>query len=316
MVAHSLKYTKEAQMDRYTIAALVSGALVGFAGPTSRLLILEGMSSEEISMMRFGLATLSFFLISLYKNPKYFKVKLQHIWLFLCCGVLGQFGFALFYFRAINLAPLAVVSTLSSTYPFFVLLISWRIWREKFTFKKISALILAVLGGAFVTGATKENAIPLQGAMLALASGISYALFCVFSRTAFQKGYSPKTVNFYSWLFAFLSSLIAWPEQHPFTRMFVSWQNIIICLILGVVIACGGNYLFSYSLTGIAAGRASILASSSPLFATLGGVILFQETVSFQQFFGIFFLVSAIFLLNSKDIFALFHFRNTRKNQK
>ena len=71
---------------------------------------------------------------------------------------------------------------------------------------------------------------------------------------------------------------------------------------MGGVVGCGANYLFSYSLTALPAGRATILASSSPLVAMAGGAILFREVITMERLFGVMILLLAIFLLNRKDV--------------
>lgn len=287
-------------MDQYTAAAIASGALMGLAGPLSRLLSGSGMCSEEIAVTRFGIAVVILGIAMARRGKQGLRVYIRDLWIFLGAGILGQFCFALFYFRAVTLAPLAVVSTLSAMYPFFVLLFSRLAWKEMLTKQKMMALLLALLGSALVSGVFREEGMPLEGAVTALASGAAYALFCIFSRFAVMRGYEPGTVNFYAWCGALLCSIFAWPGLHPLSGMFSSWQNVVICLVLGGVVGCGANYLFSYCLTALPAGRAAILASSSPVVAMAGGAILFQETITLGRLLGVMILLLAIFLLNWK----------------
>lgn len=289
-------------MERHTAAAVASGALMGLAGPLSRLLGGSGMRAEEIAMTRFGVAAAIFGLVMVRTGKQGLRVRAGDLWIFLGAGILGQFAFAFFYFRAVTLAPLAVVSALSAVYPFVVLLFSRLVWRERLTKEKMLALLLAILGSTLVSGAFRAGSIPFDGALTALASGVAYALFCIFSRFAVMRGYAPRTINFYAWCGALLCAVFAWPGLHPLSGMFSSWQNAVICLILGGVVGCGANYLFSYSLTALPAGRATILASSSPLVAMAGGAILFREVITMERLFGVMILLLAIFLLNRKDV--------------
>lgn len=286
-------------MERYTLAAIASGLLMGLAGPLSRILNSGGMSAEEIAVMRFGIAALILGLMMARRRTE-LRIRIRDLWIFLGGGVLGQFCFAFFYFRAVTLAPLAVVSTLSSTYPFFVLVFSCVFWKEKLTKTKAAALFLALLGSALVSGAFKESGISIDGIMMAAISGVAYALFCIFSRIAVGRGYSPKTVNFYTWVGAFLCALIVWPDLRPLSSAFAVWQNIVVCLLLGGVVGCGASYLFSWSLKVLPAGRAAILASSSPLVAMVSGAVLFDEQITIDRLLGVMILLLAIFLLNYK----------------
>ena len=288
-------------MNRYTAAAVASGMLVGFAGSFARILGQGGMSSQEISMTRAGIAAVAFLAAAVKENWRILKIDPRDFWMFLGSGVLGQFCFALFYFQAVTVIPLAVTSTLSLTYPFFVLILSRLLFREKLTAAKITAMIVALLGCSLVSGALGGPAGPALGILLALASGFSYALYSIFSRLELGRGYSPKTVNFYSWLIAFACSLAAWPEQRPFAAMTSCWQNLVICLAMGLLIGYGANYLFSYSLTGLEAGKASILTSSSPVFAAAVGAVFFRESVSLRQALGVLCILTAAALLQERS---------------
>ena len=63
---------------------------------------------------------------------------------------------------------------------------------------------------------------------------------------------------------------------------------------------CGASYLFSWSLKVLPAGRAAILASSSPLVAMVSGAVLFDEQITIDRLLGVMILLLAIFLLNYK----------------
>lgn len=288
-------------MNRYTAAAVASGMLVGFAGSFARLLGQGGMSSEEISMARAGIAATAFLLASVTEDWRILKIAPRDIWMFLGSGILGQFCFAMFYFRAVAVTSLSVVSTLSMTYSFFALILSRLLFRESLTAAKVTAMAMALLGCALVSEIGIGPPGSGLGILLALASGFSYALYSIFSRLELRRGYSPKTVNFYSWLIAFACASVVWREQRPFAVMAASWQNLALCLAMGLVVGYGANYLYSYSLAGSEAGRASILTSSSPVFASVAGAVLFREKISLWQALGMACILAAVALLQERS---------------
>lgn len=140
-------------MNRYTAAAVASGMLVGFAGSFARILGQGGMSSQEISMTRAGIAAVAFLAAAVKENWRILKIDRRDFWMFLGSGVLGQFCFALFYFQASDRDSSGGDVYLSLTYPFFVLILSRLLFREKLTAAKITAMIVALLGCSLVSGA-------------------------------------------------------------------------------------------------------------------------------------------------------------------
>ena len=58
--------------------------------------------------------------------------------------------------------------------------------------------------------------------------------------------------------------------------------------------------LYTYSLTGLENGKASILSSVEPVVASLVGVFLYKEPMTFPALIGILLVLSAIVLLNQK----------------
>ena len=59
--------------------------------------------------------------------------------------------------------------------------------------------------------------------------------------------------------------------------------------------------LYTYSLTGLENGKASILSSVEPVVASLVGVFVYKEPMTFPALAGILLVLSAIILLNQKS---------------
>ena len=59
-------------------------------------------------------------------------------------------------------------------------------------------------------------------------------------------------------------------------------------------------FLYTYGLTGLETGKASILASVEPVVATLIGILVFHETLTPVALAGILLVLAAVVLLNLK----------------
>jgi drug/metabolite transporter (DMT)-like permease len=72
------------------------------------------------------------------------------------------------------------------------------------------------------------------------------------------------------------------------------------CLGTGVLSCFVPYMLYTYSLTGLENGRASILASVEPVVASLLGVFVYHEKMTVASAAGVLLVLSAILLLNLK----------------
>ena len=83
--------------------------------------------------------------------------------------------------------------------------------------------------------------------------------------------------------------------------MFSSVSNAAAGLFLGVVIGYIANLLYLKALTGIDAGKASVLTFSSPVVAAIVGVAVYHEPFTFRQFLGLALIVCAMPILRQKS---------------
>ena len=73
-----------------------------------------------------------------------------------------------------------------------------------------------------------------------------------------------------------------------------------LCTALGIVTCYLPYLLYTYGLTGLETGKASILASFEPVVATLVGIFVFHEKLTPLSALGCVCVLSAVVLLNLK----------------
>ena len=93
---------------------------------------------------------------------------------------------------------------------------------------------------------------------------------------------------------------ILWGAAQPLGVMFASWQGFGLCTALGIVTCYLPYLLYTYGLSGLETGKASILASFEPVVATLVGIFVFHETLTPLSALGCVCVLSAVVLLNLK----------------
>lgn len=285
----------------YEIAILLAGVFWGVIGLFTRCLSAGGVGSEGVLILRSGGCCVLFGLAMLLRDPKKFRIRLKDLWLFLCFGLLATFFFTFCYYRAIELADMAVGCTLMYTAPVFVMLMSLFIFREKFTLKKLAALVLAVLGCAMVSGLLSGGVeAGGLGITFGLLAGIGYALYSIFSKLLSQRGYDVFQINFYGWLFCAAAGLLLWGTE-PIAPSFRALPMGLYALGLIVISGFLPSLLYNWALGGVEASKASMMVSVEPVVASLVGVIAFGERLSLMAGLGVAAVLGAVLLVNTKD---------------
>lgn len=286
----------------YSAAVILSGCLWGFMGLFRRNMGALGVTTSGVIILRCGIAALLFGVTILIKDPSKIKIRFRDLWCFVGTGILSLLFFSACYFSAMSLMSLSAAAILLYTAPSFVIIISLFVFGEKLTVRKIIALVMSFGGCCLVCGlGSGSTYLTTAGILYGLGSGVGYAMYSIFGKLAMDRGYSSLTVNFYTTLFASLGALAIWGDGGSLSVMVSSWNAALWCLSAGVV-TCYLPYLFyTYGLSGLEAGKASIMASVEPVVATFVGLVFFRESMTALNAAGVVLVLAAIVLLNIKS---------------
>ncbi|NCB51230.1 MAG: EamA family transporter [Clostridia bacterium] len=288
-------------MKKHAAAIITSGCLWGFMGLFRRYMGEMGISSAGIIILRCGASAVFFAITMLLTGPGQFRVKLRDLWCFIGSGICSLLFFTYCYFQAMTLMSLSAAAILLYTAPSMVMIMSLFIFGEKLTIGKVISAILAFLGCAFVSGLGGGGiTLTPTGILYGLGSGFGYALYSIFARLALDRGYKSNTVNFYSCLLAAVGAAVIWGGAEPVSIMFSSWGNAGLCLLAAVVTSYLPYLLYTYGLTGLETGKASIMASVEPVVATFVGLLVFREQMTIQAAAGVLLVLAAVVILNMK----------------
>ena len=286
--------------SKYVLAVFASGCLWGTMGYFRRALGALGLDSFGIVCLRCAIAAVLFAVTILLTDPSAFRVRWKDAWCFLGSGIFSLLFFSSCYFQAMTLMSLSVAAILLYTAPCFVMLMSAVLFREKLTRRKVLAMVLAFAGCCLVSGIVGDDVrLTLTGFLYGLGSGFGYALYSIFGKLAMARGYRSNTVNLYSCLLAALGAGILWGFSGPVQVLTASGSNFLFSLLTAVVTTFLPYLLYTYGLSGIEAGAASVIASVEPVVATVVGLVVFGEPLSVFSVVGIALVLAAIVLLNT-----------------
>ncbi len=219
------------------------------------------------------------------KNHSWELPKGENVKYLLVRSVAGTLGI-LCNFYAVSRINLADASMLNKLSPFFAVVFSIFILKERANWKQFSAVTLAFVGALFIMKPSFSfDALPgFLGFLGGLGAGLAYA--CV--RKLTQNGFKGPLIIFY---FSIFSCVVTLPWLiFNFTPMSPQqW----LYLILAGLSASGGQYFITTAYSKAPAKEISVYDYSQIIFTTLLGLIVFGDLPDMWSFIGYGIIISA-----------------------
>ena len=226
------------------------------------------------------------------------KISRRDLPLFAGTGICSMVFFNFCYFQCMEvMGSAAVPALLLYTAPAMVMMMSSIFFHEKITAKKIAALAVTFLGLGVVTGAFGGgSAISVNAVLLGIGSGFGYALYSIFGKPLSRK-YDSLTITFYTFLTA---AVVSVPVSGIGKNLKpLSDGRILLWVLAMAVFSTIIPYLaYTIGLSGMEAGKASVLACVEPVAAAVTGVLFFGESLTPNKLFGMACILAAVMMLN------------------
>ena len=263
-----------------------AGCLWGCMGILVKTMNEGGFTSIEVAAFRsFFTAACMLAFLFLFRREK-LHIAIRDVWCFIGTGLLSITFFNICYFYCMTITALSTAAILLYTAPAFVMVMSFFLFKERFTGKKIVAVVLAFLGCVCVSGGLAGLQISTMGLLSGLGAGIGYALYSIFGRYAIKKGYDSLTITTYTFVFSAigLAPMINW--GHAMSCLEASASELLFLFAICALVTIAPYILYTRGLEGLENGKASILASVEPVVASLVGFLLYKEGMQPIQVLG------------------------------
>lgn len=183
-------------------------------------------------------------------------------------------------FYAVDHLVLADASILNKMSPFFTVLFSWLILKEKVMPIQLSLIFGAFLGSIFVVKPTFSN-LALVPSLLGFFGGICAGAAYTMVRKLGEAGEKGPVIVLF---FSVFSCVVVLPwlifDYHPMT-----WQQMGILLLAGCA-AAGGQFAITAAYRYAPASRISIYDYSQLIFSTMLGFFIFGQVPDGWSFLG------------------------------
>lgn len=257
-----------------------------------------GLPPLTLAFFRAALAFLGLLLGLGLLDRSLLRLDRQDIPFFALFGLIGVALLYVCYTYAVHLTTVATAVVLLYTAPAFVTLVAWWAWGEPLTQRKGFSLLLTFVGCILVARAYDPSQLRLNlpGLAFGLGSGLTYALYTVFSKQALRK-HSPWTAVTYALGFGVVFLL---PLQSPWSLWSAlqtpSLWLFLMALALGPTL--GAYILYTLSLRYVQASAASIVATLEPVTAAALSFLLLGERFAAAQALGGLMIIVGVMILS------------------
>lgn len=184
-------------------------------------------------------------------------------------------------------------------YPAVVVLFGLLFFKKKLSSGTAIAVLLCIVGiGLFYD---PKNKLDLFGCIIALASGVTYAIYVVLlSVFKYNKTVSGFRLSFYISLICTVAMLVICiaTNKLTFPTNLAGWA---LCILLALVISVGAVVMFQKGAFLIGGERASILSTVEPITGVVTGFLFLGEEMSVGMIIGSVIVIIASILIAVYD---------------
>ncbi|OFI06253.1 putative inner membrane transporter YhbE [Clostridium acetireducens DSM 10703] len=253
-----------------------------------------------LTFLRFSLATIILYFIIKIKDKKVYKPTKKDIPAFLFTGIIGMFGYHIFFFSSVKYTTAINSSIIGASNPIITTILCVIFLKEKVNYKRIFGIILSFIGVFLtITNAkieTIKNISLNKGDILMLVAVLLWSIYMVYSKKI-SKNYTPITLIFYSFLVCtlFLIPFVLYetPLKYVSTIPYYSYIAIIYMSIFPSVI---GYLIQQMSIKEIGPGKTSVFNNLVPVFSIILSILILGETITVIKLFTTALIISGVYI--------------------
>lgn len=278
-----------------------AGALWGTIGLFVKQMELGGSSPIETAFLRVYFAFLILLVICICRGGwRSFRTDCKALFVSALLGIVCHGIYNIFYSFAVTKAGVSISAVLLNIAPIFTLLCSSIFFQERFTFRKIIAIVINIIGCILTVtnGHLSISLLPFAGVLCGVGAGFCYAMTAIIGR--FGTAHTdPYVLSMYSYLAASAPLFLwtkPWENRHAFSIDVYLWG------ILFALIPTAVAYILYYQgLQRIdEPSKAPVIASIETVVATVIGIFGYHERLGIVSLLGTFLVLMSIVIMNFK----------------
>ncbi|MGK7887270.1 MAG: DMT family transporter [Crocosphaera sp.] len=210
------------------------------------------------------------------------------------------------WITSLSFTSIAASTTLVTTNPIWVALLSWFLFKEKLKKVTILGIIIALLGGIFIAlGSSDTNNLysqPMLGNILALMGAFFVSFYLIFGKISQQEGLK---ISSYSVIVYTTAAMLLFPLPFIFGDGYTNYPNSVYfyVLLMAIFSQLIGHTSINWSVRWLSPTLVTLGILFEPIGASFLGFILFQEIPSMLVLIGaVIILIGVIIAVISSQV--------------
>ncbi len=264
---------------------LVFLSAMGFAtmGVLGKMAYSHGLNTTTLLFLRFFIAAIILFSASLFFK-KSLKMSKKDILIAFVFGCIGYNLVSFCYFYSLNFIPASLTAVIFFTYPIYVTIFSFILFKEKLTPNKILSLTLGIVGILAIVSPGKAH-IDYRGIIFSLIGGVLYAFYVLGLSLPDVKKIDSIKMSFYTNVFAALGMGIASMLTDSFIFT-INAQAMGYAILIGIFATSFAMLALCAGVKRIGAVKGSIIANMEIVVACILGAVFLKEQMGIYQLMG------------------------------
>ena len=254
----------------------------------------KGMTYDSILFYRFLFASIALAVVMLAKKET-FRIEWKDVPVFVLLAVFYTFS-SLFLLCGYGYMGAGVATTLHFTYPVFVTLLMFFLFREKTGWLTWAAIALAVGGVALLSLPESGFSADIKGIIIVLLSAVAYGSYIVGVNKSRVRNMNSRKLAFYVFVFTTvifgIRDIASGSLQLPPDP--ASYCNLVLLAVLPTVVS---NITLVLAVQNIGGTLTSVLGALEPLTAVCIGVLVFGENFTLREGAGIVLILAAVTII-------------------
>ena len=253
-----------------------------------------------LTFLRFSIATVILYFVVKFKDKSNYKLIKKDVPIFLFTGLVGIFGYHIFFFTALKYTTAINSSLIGATNPIITTILCILFLKDKMTFRRIIGIILSFTGVFLtITNAnisTITNLSLNKGDLLMLIAVFMWSAYAIFSKMVIHK-FSPLILTFYSFLFCsvFLIPFLIYERPWMFIKE-VPYYSFLAVIYMSIFASVIGYLVQQISIKQIGPVKTSIFINLVPIFSIILSVTILKESLSVVKFFTTLLIISGVYI--------------------
>ena len=253
-----------------------------------------------LTFLRFFIASIILYFVVKFKDKSNYKLTKKDIPIFLFTGIVGMFGYHVFFFTALKYTTAINSSLIGATNPIITTILCIIFLKDKITIKRAIGIILSFLG-VFLT-ITNANLSAMhnislnKGDLIMLVAVCMWAAYGVFSKLVMHK-FSPLILTFYSFLFCtiFLIPFVIYERPWMFIKQ-VPYSSFLAVVYMSIFASVIGYLVQQMSIKQIGPSKTSIFINLVPIFSIILSVTILKESISVVKILTALLIIAGVYI--------------------